>query len=85
MLDLAGDTPTVASLRLALIGANEKPDAALDQVAGLLVRMGMARQDSAFAQPKLGHQRFLTVNQRLPLNPFQDRAVSSIASFLEHR
>ncbi len=59
MLDLSGDTPTVATLRLVFPGANEKPNAALDQVAGLLVRMGMARQDSPFAQPKLGHQRFL--------------------------
>ena len=32
-----------------LLSANDEPDAALDQVAGLLVRMGMERQDSPFA------------------------------------
>ena len=46
MLDLAGDAPTVARQRFVLLSANDEPDVALDQVAGLLVRMGMERQDS---------------------------------------
>ena len=78
------NTPAVACLRVVFLGANQKSNAALDQVACLLMRMGMARQDSSFAQAKLGHQRFLAVNQRLPFNPFQGRTVSSIASLLEH-
>ena len=73
----SGNTPTVADLRLVFLGANQNPNAALDQVAGLLMQMGMARQDSVLAHSKLGHQR-------LPLNPVQGQTVSCIASLLEH-
>ena len=44
----------------------------------------MARQDSARAQAKLGHQRLLAVNQGLPFNPVQGRTVSPFSSLLEH-
>src|ERR1035437_9479605 len=80
----SGNAPAVARLRLVFLGANREPNAALDQVAGLLMRMGMARQDRALAQPKLGHQGFATVNQRLPFNPGQGRTVSFVVSHLEH-
>ena len=41
MLDPTGNTPTVTRARLVRFGADEHADAALDQVAGLLVRMGV--------------------------------------------
>jgi hypothetical protein len=44
----------------------------------------MARENSTPAQPKLGHQGFVTVNQRLPFNSGQGREVSSVVSLLEH-
>ena len=84
MLHPSGNAPAIADLRFVFLGANREPDAALDQVAGLLVGMGMARQDSALAQAKLGHQRLLAVDQGLAFNPVQGRTVSSIASLLEH-
>ena len=84
MFHPSGNTPAVADLRLVFLGANREPNAALDQVAGLFVRMGMARQDRALTQAKLGHKRSLAVNQRLAFNPVQRRTVSSIASLLEH-
>ena len=64
--------------------SHREPNAAFDQIAGLLVRRGMARQDSALAQAKLGQQRFLAVNQCLPLDPVQGRTVSAATSLLEH-
>ena len=84
MFHPSGNTPAVADLRLELLDANQKPNAALNQVAGLLVRMGMARQDSALAHSKLSHQRLIAVDQGLAFNPIQRRTVSSIASLLEH-
>ena len=78
------NAPTVALLRLVLLAAHREPNAAFDQIAGLLVRRGMARQDSALAQAKLGQQRFLAVNQCLPLDPVQGRTVSAATSLLEH-
>ena len=84
MFDPSRNTPTVARLRLVFLTANREPNAALDQIAGLFVRVGMAREDSALAQPKLGHQRLLAVNQCLALNPVQSWAVANVASLLEH-
>lgn len=71
MFHSSGDTPAIANLDFECLGADQKPNAALDQLAGLLVRMGMVRQDRAFAETKLGHQRPLAVNQRLQLNTFR--------------
>ena len=84
MFDPSGNTPAIASLRFAFLGADHEPNAALDQVAGLLVRMGVVRQDSALAHSKLSHQGLLAVDQRLALNPVQGRTVSATTLLLEH-
>lgn len=49
MLDSSGDTPAIAALRLVMLSPNVEPHTTCYQVAGLLVGMEMARQDSAFA------------------------------------
>ena len=84
MFHPSGNGPAVARLRIVFLGANREPDAALDQVSGLFVRMRMARQHSAIAHSKLGHKRILAVNQGLPFNPRQGRTVSSVTLLLEH-
>ncbi len=84
MLDSSGDTPAIAALRLVMLSPNEQPHTTHYQVAGLLVDMGMARQDSAFAQPKLGHHRVFAENQCFPLNPVRDGTAPVIASLCEH-
>ena len=84
MFHSSGNTPAIARLRFVFLDANREPHAAFDQVTGLLVRMGMARQDSALAHSKLGHQRLLAVDQCLPLNPVQGRTVSTVTLLFEH-
>jgi len=84
VFDASRNTPTVASRCLVLLGANRKPEATPDQVAGLLVGVGVPGEDRTFAQQEFRHQGSVAVNQRLALNPVQSRAVTSIASFAEH-
>ena len=71
-------------LRLVSLGADREPNAPLDQVSGLLVRMRMAWQDSAFAQVKLRHQGFCAVNEGLPFDPLQRWNETFITFMLEH-
>ena len=49
--------------------------AAGDEVAGLLVRVGVAREDRSLAQTEFRHQGLVAVNQRLPLDTIRGRAV----------
>ena len=78
------DAPTVACLSIVIIGAYREADAPTDQIAGLLVRVRMLGQDSAFAQDELGHEGLVTVDQGLPVDPAQGRNVAGGASLCEH-
>ena len=49
MFDAAGNAPTVARLLFVLLGADGEAYSATDQVAGLLMRVGVPGQDSVFA------------------------------------
>ena len=84
MFHATRNTPTVARGRLVFLGADQHPDSARDQVSCLLVRVGMSRQERALAEPKLGHQGLVAVNQGLPLDPVQGRSITGVASLREH-
>jgi hypothetical protein len=76
--------PAISWLRIVYLGANREPYAALDKVSGLLVLVCMAWQQSAFAQPKLGHEHSLAVNQGLSLDSVQGRKIAIAAKLFEH-
>ncbi len=84
MLEASRDTPSVSGPCLIFLGAKEQPDAAADEIASLLVRVRMTRQDRTSAQPKLGHEGPLAMNQRFALYPVQRWTVPITAPFLEH-
>ena len=84
MFHAAGDAPTVTGAGLVCHVPYKKPHATADQIPRLLVWMGVARQDGSFAQPELGHQGLLAVNESLALDAIEGRAVSVTTLFLEH-
>jgi hypothetical protein len=84
VLHAPGNTPAIAGLRVVTLRADREAKVALDQVSGLFLGMGMARQSCAFAEPKLRQECLLPVNQSLSLNAVQGQLVASGVVLSEH-
>lgn len=68
MLDIAWNAPAVARHHILFLRANREPDVPFYKVSGLLVRVTMFWQQSAFLQPKFVHQCFFPMHKSFQLN-----------------
>jgi hypothetical protein len=63
--EVGGDAPRIAGTSIVLSISNFEQDMAFDEIARLLVRMAVFRQDVIFIEKKFGHKSSAAVTKRL--------------------
>ena len=80
---IGGDAPGIAGEGIMLGISDFEKDMAFDEIAGLLVRVAVFRQDVVFIEKKLGHQRFAAVTKSLLPDTLKRFFVAVFAVFAE--
>ena len=82
--EVGGDAPRIAGASIVLSISNFEQDMAFYEIAGLLVRMAVFRQDVVFIEKKFGHQRSAAVTKRLLPDTLNGFFVAVFTVFANH-